>query len=316
MEAIVGDTFATPLSAAVTACRFLSYAATLIAAGGMLFVVVIADRRPADRPRLGRGVTISAAVAMLATLAALGLQAAVLTGGGASALADADVVAAVLASTFGTSAVVRVAALALVAVAVVFAWRRWALALGLGAALAASGSFLLTGHTVEAEPGWLAVSSALIHTAAAAAWFGGLVFLRVMLRAHADDGDPVGRAALVARFSTMATIAVVMVSIAGALRVPTVMQVDAAALDTAYGGILAVKVVLVGLIFVVAGYNHRRLVPAIRAAEGGAEARLRTTIRVEAYALVAVIALSALLADFSPPGPTAATTPAAGAAAV
>lgn len=291
----------------VTAFRFLSYAATLVTAGGMLYVAVIADRRPAERPRLGRAVTVSAAVAIVATLAELGLHAADLTGRGLSGVADPEVLAAVLESTFGTSVVMRVLALAVVAVSVAFAWRPWAVGLGLGAAVAASGSFLLTGHTVEAQPPWLAVTSALVHTVAAAAWFGGLVFLRSTLRARAGDGDPAGRAALVVRFSTVATIAVLAVSIAGALRVPTIMRVDASVLDSAYAVALGVKVLLVGVIFVIAGYNHWRLVPAIRAARGDAEHRLRATVRVEASALMVVIALSSLLADLSPPDPRSTT---------
>lgn len=301
LDAIVGEAFASPMSAAAAVCRFLSYAATLLAAGGMLFVAVLADRRLGDLNRLVRGVQVFAGVGLLATLASVGIQAALLTGRGAHALADPDVLTAVLASTFGTSAAVRVGALVVIAVTVALAWRSWAVALGLGAALAASGSFLLTGHTVQGEPGWLTVGSALAHTVAAAAWFGGLVFLSMTLRARSGDGDPAGRAALVVRFSTMATLAVIVVSIAGVARVPTLMDVDAAALRTPYGLVLGVKVLLVGLIFVIAGYNHRRLVPAIRAAQGGAEHRLRTTVRGEALALVVVVALSALLADLSPP---------------
>ena len=301
MDGIIGGSFASPLAAAATICRFLSYAATLLAAGGMLFVAMIADRQPDERRRLTRVVTVSAAVGALATVAGVTLQGALLTGRGIQVLADANVLAAVAESTFGTSGVARVAALAVLSVAVTLAWRSWALALGLGAALVASGSFLLTGHTVDAQPAWLAVGSALAHTAAAAAWFGGLVLLTIVLRARGGDGDPAGRAALVARFSTMATVAVVAVSIAGAARVPTVMRVDTAALRTSYGATLAVKVLLVGLIIAVAGYNHFRLVPAIRAAQETAERRLRTIIAVEALSLIAVIAVSALLADLSPP---------------
>lgn len=303
MDAIVGESFASPLVAAAAICRFLSYAATLLTAGGMLFIAVIADRHPDERPRLTRAVTASAAVAALATVVGVGLHGALLTGRGMQALADPGVLAAVVESTFGTSAVARVGALAALSVAVTLAWRSWALAVGLGAALVASGSFLLTGHTVDAQPAWLAVGSALAHTAAAAAWFGGLVLLVIVLRARRGDGDPAGRAGLVARFSTMATVAVLAVSIAGAARVPTVMQVGTAALQTGYGATLAVKVLLVGLIIAVAGYNHFRLVPAIRAAQDAAERRLRTTIAVEALSLVAVIAMSALLADLSPPRP-------------
>lgn len=310
MTEIGAETFASPLTAVATVLRLLSYGAALLAAGGMLFVAVISDRRPQDRPRLARAITVGAAVAALATVAGVGVQAMVLTGRGLDVVTDRSILSAVLASTFGTSAMVRVVALAVLALAVEALWRAWALALGLGAAVAVSGSFLLTGHTVTAQPGWLAIASGLTHTLAAAAWFGGLVLLGVAMRTRRAEDDAAGGAALVSRFSTLATGAVIVVSIAGALRVRTVMAVNLEALDSGYGLTLVAKVALVGVIFVVAGYNHRYLVPAVRAAEDSAWQRLRTTVRVESLALFAVIAMSAVLANLSPPGPAPVTAPA------
>ncbi len=210
---------------------------------------------------------------------------------------------AVLESPFGTSAVVRVTALAVLALAVEALWRGWAVALGLGAAVAVSGSFLLTGHTVQAQPGWMAIGSALTHTVAAAAWFGGLILLGITLRRRTATATPrpVLRWCRVSR--RWQVIAVIAVSVAGALRVRTIMPVSTAALDSGYGLTLVVKVALVAVIFAVAGYNHRYLVPAIRASEDGAWRRLRTTVRVEALALVVVIVASAMRANLSPPGP-------------
>ena len=309
MTEVGAESFASPLTAAATVLRLVSYIAALVAAGGMLFVATIHDRRVQDRPRLARAITVAAAAATAATVAGIGVQGALLTGRGASALTDGAVVSAVLDSTYGTSAIVRLVSLAVLSFAVTQLWRGWAVALGLGAAVAVSGSYLLTGHTVQAQPGWLAVGSALTHTLAAAAWFGGLVLLGITLRARRGEDDAGAGAALVSRFSTMATIAVIVVSIAGALRVRTIMPVSTAAFGSGYGLTLAVKLALVAVIFAVAGYNHRYLVPAIRAAEAGAWQRLRTTVRVEALALVVVIAASALLANLSPPGPAPAAAP-------
>lgn len=307
MTEIGAESFASGLATAATLMRFVSYAAALVAAGGMLFVATIHDRRSQERPRLARAITVSAAVAALATMAGVGVQAALLTGRGLAAMGDPSVVSAVAGSTYGTSAVTRIVALSLLAVAATALWRTWAVALGLGAAVAVSGSFLLTGHSVTAQPGWLAIASGLAHTLAAAAWFGGLVLLGITMRARRAEGDATGGALLVSRFSTMATIAVIAVSIAGALRVGTVMPVTTAALSSGYGLTLAIKVALVGVIFAVAGYNHRYLVPAVRAAETGAWQRLRRTVRTETLALVVVIVASALLANLSPPNPAPAS---------
>lgn len=302
MREIVVESLGSPLQAAATIGRILSYAAALITSGGMLFLATIHDRRAGERPRLARAVTVAAAVAAVATLVGVALQGALLTGR-ATAMIDPDVLAAVAASSYGTSAIVRVVALAAVSLAVVALWRAWAVALGLGAAVAVAGSFLLTGHTVQAEPGWLAVTSGLTHTLAAAAWFGGLVLLAVTMRARGVDDDAESAARLVARFSAMATLAVVAVSIAGVARVRTVMPIELDALRSGYGATLAAKVVAVGVILVVAGYNHRYLVPAIRRESPQARRRLRTTVRVESLALALVIAMSAVLANLSPPGP-------------
>lgn len=308
MTEIGAESFASGLATAATLVRFVSYAAALVAAGGMLFVATIHDRRSSERPRLARAITVSAAVAAIATVAGVGVQAALLTGRGIAAMGDPSVASAIVESTYGMSAVVRILALAVLSCAATAMWRTWAVALGLGAAVAVSGSFLLTGHSVQAQPGWLAIASGLAHTLAAAAWFGGLVLLGITMRTRRADGDATAGAVLVSRFSTMATIAVIAVSIAGALRVGTVMPLSTAALSSGYGLTLAIKVGLVGVIFAVAGYNHRYLVAAVRAAEAGAWQRLRTTVRIETLTLVVVIAASALLANLSPPGPGPAST--------
>lgn len=302
MSEIAAETFASPLVAAATLFRFLAYVAALMSAGGMLFAAVIHDRRPDERARLVGATTAAAVIAAGATVLGVAIQGALITDRGTAALADVSVLAAVFASPFGTSAIVRTISLALLVLAVRAVWRRWAVAVGLGAAVAVSGSFLLTGHTVQAEPGWLAITSGLVHTLAAAAWFGGLVMLGITLRAR-RDADAAQAATVVARFSTVATAAVILVSVAGAARATTLMPLTAAGLGSAYGVVLVAKVLLVGVVFVVAGYNHRYLVPAVRAAGDAAQRRLRRTVRFEGLALAVVIAASAVLANLSPPDP-------------
>ena len=302
MSEIVAEAFGSPLSVGATALRFLTYVAALVAAGGMAFAGIVHDRRPSEAAGLTRTIVVSAVVAAVATAVSVVVQAALLTGGGLAAAAEISVLTAVLGSPFGTSAIVRLFSLAALVLAAVVMWRSWGVALGLGAAVVVPGSFLLTGHTVQAEPAWLAVASGLTHTVAAAVWFGGLVLLTVTFRARGGNGDSTATAALVSRFSGMATIAVILVTLAGAARVRTLMPVTASALGSGYGLVLIAKVLLVGAVLVVAGYNHRYLVPSVRSAGDGAQRRLASTVRLEAIALLAVIALSAVLVNLDPPG--------------
>ena len=312
MREIAAEAFASPLEATATVLRLFTYVGTLLSAGGMLFTAVIHDRRPVEHRRLARAVTIAATAAAAATLLAVAIQAALLGDRGLVSATDGVVLAGVFASPFGTSALVRAAALVVVAIAVRALWRPWAVALGPGAAVVASGSFLLSGHTVQAEPGWLAITSALTHTTAAAAWFGGLLGLGLTMRARRGDGDAAATAGVVSRFSMVATAAAILVSMAGAARVATLMPFTLASLGTRYGSVMVAKVLVVGVVFMVAGYNHRYLVPAVRAAAGG-ERRLRATVRFEALALVVVVALSVVLADLppsrTPPAAAASGTP-------
>lgn len=310
MSEIVAEAFASPLSAFATALRFLAYIAALIAAGGMAFATIVHDRRPSEARVLMRTIVVSAVVAAGATAVGVVVQGALITGRGVAAAADIPVLTAVLGSPFGTSAVVRLFSLAALVLAAVAMWRSWAIALGLGAAVVVPGSFLLTGHTVQAEPTWLAIASALTHTVAAAVWFGGLVLLTVTFRTRRGDDDSTATAALVSRFSGMATIAVILVTVAGAARVRTLMPVTASALGSGYGLVLVAKVLLVGAVLLVAGYNHRYLVPAVSSAGDGAQRRLKTTARLEALALLTVIAISAVLVNLDPPDAVSQATPA------
>lgn len=309
MSEIVAEAFGSPLTVTATALRFVAYVGALVGAGGMAFAALVHDRRPSETPVLVRIVVVSAVVVAGATVLGVVVQGALITGRGLAAAADVSVMAAVLASPFGTSAIVRLLALTALVLAASFLWRSSAVALGLGAAVVVPGSFLLTGHTVQAEPTWLAITSALTHTLAAAVWFGGLVLLTATFRLRRGDADWSATAALVSRFSATATAAVILVTIAGTARVWTLMPVTAGAVASGYGRVLLAKVMLVGAVLVVGGYNRRYLVPAVSTAGGGGRRRLTSTVRLEAIALVAVITFSAVLVNLDPPDAAAPATP-------
>ncbi|MBA2577040.1 MAG: copper resistance protein CopC/CopD [Euzebyaceae bacterium] len=300
----------TGLQAAAAALRWLLYAAVLLAGGGLAFLVLVHDRRKDERARLVRVVTVASVVGAVTTLLGVGVQGALVTGLGAGSFLNPQVFGEVAGSTYGASAAVRLAGLALLVVAAAGLWRPWATITGLVGAFLALGSFVLTGHTATTEPRWVAVGANLAHTLAAGAWFGGLILLLLALRRRKLSDDAVGGGRLVARFSAMATLAVVAVSVAGGALAWTQVRAVRALTSSAYGWTLLVKVALVGAILAVAGYNRSRLVPAIagsgRGVTGGPDApsaawgTLRSTVRTEIVAIGAVLLVTAVLVNLVP----------------
>ncbi|MEY2453732.1 MAG: copper transport protein [Acidimicrobiaceae bacterium] len=279
--------------------RFVAYTGTLLAAGGALFLTVVHDRG-GDRYRLRRVVTGAALGGGVGVLATLPIQAALATGLGLTAITKTGVLGEVAADGVGLSAVLALAGLAVLTVGLRVANRPAAL---LGAA-AASVSFAFAGHTTATDPRWLSMSADIVHAAAGAAWFGGLVLLTSTLRGRrSNDDDAIAAGSVVARFTTMATICVLAVTITGTALGWTEVRALRALTSTTYGQLLIAKAALAGVIALIGAYNHYRLVPALqRAAEKGHDVwhHLMRTVRVEAVGMVIVLGLTAILVNVTP----------------
>ncbi|MCK2034810.1 bifunctional copper resistance protein CopD/cytochrome c oxidase assembly protein [Microbacterium sp. SSW1-49] len=139
-----------------------------------------------------------------------------------------------------------------------FAWRSWTTTL-LTAILAAA-SFLplaTQGHAGDLAGHNVAVNSILLHTIGAAVWLGGLLLL-VVLRGRPDVDLP----RLVARYSTLAIVAFIVVAVSGVAR-SVVALGDWSALWTPYGTILIAKVVLLGGMGLLGAWYRTRLIPKL-----------------------------------------------------
>lgn len=286
------------VAAAIT--RWVLYASTLLAAGGVAFLVWAHDRHTAERAALFRIVTVATAIAAVATVAEFACQTVITSGLGARALGNGAVLRDVLLSGFGASTLVRVLGLVTLGFAVPRLWTRPAVLAAGGGALVAVGSFALTGHTVVTSPRWLVTVADLAHATAGAAWFGGLVLLLVALRRRKADEDAVGAATLVARFSAVATVAVIAVTLAGSGLAWAEVRAVRALTSTAYGWTLIAKLVLVGLVVAGGAYNNQRLVPAIKNRAQDAWGGLRRIVRLEAVGLVVTLAVTAVLVNLVP----------------
>lgn len=306
IQDVLGDESQTGFEVVAAVGRWVLYIGTLLAAGGAVFLVFAHDRRQSERAALVTVVLVAAIAASVATVVGVLVQGALVTGLGAAALVDPAILTQVLTSAFGVAALARLAGLALLLVGVVRMWRPWASWLSIGGGLVALGSLVAAGHSIVAEPRWLALGANYAHAVTGAIWFGGLVLLALALRWRKAADDPLGGATMVARFSTLATVSVLVVVAAGTALAWTEVRALRALTSTAYGRTLMAKVLLVGVILAVGGYNNRRLVPAIT--RGVREAsqvrhtwgRLARTVRVEAIGIVVVLAVTAVLVNLPP----------------
>jgi copper transport protein len=300
VEQILSGTSDSGMQTAATLIRFLQYAAGLIAAGAAFFLVWVSDRRVEDRSALVRVATTAVAVAALVTVIGVAIQAALVTGLGLSSAVDRAVLSDVMSSSYGVSAVATVVGCAVLIVGARRLWDDWAVIAAATGAVILVGSFALTGHTASTQPRWLVVTADIVHTTAAAAWFGGLVLLLMTLRRRKIEDDAVAGSRIVSRFSTMATGAIVAVSLAGFALSWAEVRALRALWSTAYGWTLIAKVAIVGIILLVAAYNRRRLVPAIERAGADAWKRLQSTVRLEVAGLVVLLGVTAVLVNLIP----------------
>ena len=133
-----------------------------------------------------------------------------------------------------------------------------------------------------------------------------------------DLGDAVG---MLVRFSDAAAVSVVLLVLSGAALTWTIGGGPGAVGDGAWGLALAGKLALVAVVLALAGWNRWGLVPSLLVAEGAGRddhadrpavptadlagdrrwATLRDSVRLEALALVGVVALTAALVQATPP---------------
>jgi copper transport protein len=246
-----------PAAVAASVVRWIGYLCVLLVAGGVLFLVWAAD--PRDRAALELIVRRAAAAGVVAAVIAVAVQAAEVSGAGLGVLARGDLLIAAITSSVGVQSGLQVLAL----IAVVVALRRGAPHLALPAAAIAVVALIIAGHTRTVQPQWLVVATDALHTLAAATWLGGLVLLWPAVRRRHAAEDPVGAAGTIARFSSLATVAVIGVSVAGTVMGWTMVRTVTALTSTAYGRLLIAKVALATVVIAVGAYNNRRLVPAM-----------------------------------------------------
>ena len=160
-------------------------------------------------------------------------------------------------------------------------------------------SFGFDGHTVSKGPRVVHAAVNLVHVTAGGVWFGGIVGLVVVafMRRRSDAAV----SPLVVRFSSIATLALIAVALAGTLMSLMITDGYGDFTDTPWGRILLVKV---GAVLVAAGigaYNHFVMVPAIDRdpADPATATLVRRTMTAEALVLLSVVILTVFLTTAS-----------------
>lgn len=315
--------------------RAASYLGVLVAGGAAAFAAWVAGSRR-DRETAWTWAVRGALLAAVTSLLAVPVQTVAVTGRGLldALTAGSDLGDVLVFSSFGQGTLLRLVPLA----GFVLAWRRVGavadatarqhVAVLTTGALAAA-SFALDGHQRTVDPTWVLGAADVVHLLGAAVWTGSLVLLMLAGRRRRLDDDPVAAAGLVARFSRLAAWSVLALALAGTAMTLVLVRTPRALTSTGYGWTLLAKLVLVGLVLLVAAYNRWRLEPAVAArvapAGGSADveatagdrtatrsraawAQLRRTLALEVAGIVAVVGVTGFLVTQRPAAEAAGVT--------
>lgn len=286
--------------------RWVGYVGLLLAAGAAIFAALfLPGGRDADpaRRRLRTAVRVASGAAALGWLAAVPLVALYQLGVRASALGDGSTWSALAPAEYVVpAAVVAGLLLAALALPATRPGRARTVLVLTGCALALAAP-AFTGHTRATSPEALVVAVDVLHLLAGAVWFGGLVAVALVLGDLASRDD--SGAVVLSRFSTWASGLLAALVVTGTFSVWRIAGSWEVLLDTGYGGLLVVKVLVVLVAIAIAAWNRWSLLPRLRVATRRKERRLaagvlvRTTL-AEAGVLLAVLLVTGFLVDRSP----------------
>ena len=286
-----------PPATALVLCRISFYAAASVLYGCGCFVAFLAP------PRLGQEISspfrTAGVVALLASLAWLPIQAAVIGDGWTSAL-DWTTLSALSKTTGGTAWFVRCAfALSITSVLLARPHARAARAV-IAALLMAS--LVLSGHA-EMDEGArraLHILNHILHLLSGGFWVGSLVALPAALARLRDPALCADAKIALRRFSSAGHIAVSLVVITGILNTALILRRWPDDLASHYQLLLDAKIVLVIAMASLAVINRYVFVPRLRCQPERAVANIRNGTFAELALGAGVLALVAIFGLMDP----------------
>lgn len=288
---------ATPLAALIWLARLGLYLGLFVGVGGAFF--------PAWIGQGSGGSTVSRsalAIGLVGAAGSLGLQGLDLLNLPPGGIVTAAPWTSAFATSLGPSLLIAIVAMAIAW----FAWQRPSTPTSRGlTTLAMAGvglSLSASGHASTASPQWLTRPAVFVHGVAVAYWIGALMPLAAMAHRRSDDLPRALR-----RFSTIAIALVGLLALSGLLLSVIQLGSPRALIETPYGILLSIKLVLVTLLLGLAALNRFLLTPAVTVNSENTRSLLRSLV-LECVLVVCILAVVAGW-RFTPP-PRASIAPA------
>jgi putative copper resistance protein D len=305
--------------------RAVHFAASIMAAGVVFFVVFIAEpafhKAPIDskitsalRLSLARIAWISIAFSVLSGVIWLVLVSASMSGQPIADVYGRGTSWTVLSQTdFGNAWLARsvvicvLAGLLIPLLSVAGAKPLWLKAAALMFAASLVGSLAWAGHAIGAQgiEGIVHPAADVLHLIAASAWVGTLVALALLLWMTGEDADllPVARAATL-RFSTLGIASVAMLLLTGMVNAWYLVGSVSALTESNYGRLLLIKLALFLTMVGIAAFNWSQLTPMLKNADIGAARVARRALcrnaAIEASLGTVIISIVAVLGTLPP----------------
>lgn len=201
-----------------------------------------------------------------------------------------DTIAALLASGPGKVELARTVLALLAAWALLLA-RRERLAFYIAVVAILAGSAV--GHSAGIHPEW-GIPGRALHLLSIAAWLGGLLWLVTL-----DRSDATGTIAEAQRVSSLALIAVIVVTLSGVVQTRLFLPVWGDLVQSQYGLIVLAKLAGVGVLVLFGAYHRFRVLP--RLSDAVVAEHFSVSLRREIAVMSLLVLLGGLLAYLSPP---------------
>ena len=287
---------------ALVICRFAHFMAAMLTFGASAYLWLYAPMRltRALSPGVRRLALIASLVALITAILWLALESALMADDWSGAV-DLGMIGAVLTDTaFGHAwAAHLILAAALVAVIAFGPRTQWAATTVVSAALLAS--LGLVGHAAmqTGAEGVLHPANHAVHLVAAGAWIGGLIPFAMCLRAYRDEELRQDAVRAMTGFSFWGQFVVAAIVLTGGVNIALTSGHPPIPPTTPYRALLDAKIVLVGVMILLAVFNRCVLLPQLKPG-ATALAVLRTTSAVEVALGSVVVALVSAFALLDP----------------
>ena len=242
---------------------------------------------------------VAATLALVSNVAWLSLVAGQMSGSWANSTDPSTLEMAASATRFGRIYVARLAGLAVLWCIIILKTPRPRLTSIVAGLLLAS--LAPVSHAAAAAGGEVAILGAAndaLHLLTAGFWIGGLTILAMLIpQLWRSPKELLGPLRI---FSVWGTLVVVLLVATGLINAASILPAPSMFGESAYFGLLVVKVALASTMIALAALNRWRFAPAIRNERAGSVRNLARSVRLELVIGITVIGIAASLGLVSP----------------